>query len=365
MVKIYISILLAVLFIISFSCKSPTEPPVDNKPENQWELIPELSNISVRYILKFENRLFLSGVVSNKNCKGEIWETDDGDNWTKLRNFDKAIGPMTLHGDTLYCLGDSLFRYIIPLNKWENVCQPLPLTISPQGVSEMIFLKNELFAMQNYTDAPSTHKIHFDGTVDEIFVLGYSYGGARFIKRENVTDWCYVRGRYYSGGFYTFDGNIFTKLRDGLSDKEWLNPPTNSIVIKNDTLFAGFRYPGFIKYLDNNTWKNYTDSLPIFQEHSKWYNTEPTGITFINNRMFVSTHPLGVLEWKKDSGWVQMSKGLHEYGWDNLYYPVVFLESINGILLAAYGDPGFAPWGGVGVYKYNLKKNNKMRLKAN
>lgn len=343
--------------IIFFKCNT-VEPPIEDKPiENKWEIIPELSNLSVRYILKHKGLLYLSAVVSGENYRGVIWKTNDGEKWTMIKTFEKAIGPLTTRGDTLYCLGDSLFRFIIPLNKWENICQPYPLTSDVQGVSEMIFLNDELYAMQNYTDAPATYKIYFDGSVEEIMVIGYSYGGAKFLKKENINDWCYVRGRYHNSGFYIFDGNVFTRLSDGLTEEEWLNPPQNSMKIKNDTLFAGFRYPGIIKYLNNNnTWITYTDTLPYFQEHGKWYYTEPTEVTFIRDRMFVGTHPIGVLEWKADSGWVELPKGLKEYGWDNLYYPIVFLESINEILVAAYGDPGYAAWGGVGVYKINVGK---------
>ena len=72
---------------------------------------------------------------------GVIWKTSNGTDWILLRAFNRPIGALTLHGDSLYCLGDSLFRYIIPQDKWENVCKPFPLTVSPRDVGEMIFLK--------------------------------------------------------------------------------------------------------------------------------------------------------------------------------------------------------------------------------
>jgi len=355
--KIYINYFI-ILFIMSFQSCNTVEPPIDIKTQKQWEPIQELSNLSVRYILKHDKTLYLSAVESNKDYRGVIWKTNDGNNWIMLRTFEKAIGPLTTHGDTLYCLGDSLFRYIIPLEIWENVCQPKPLTSDVQAVSEMIFLKNKLYAMQTFfSDAVATYRINFDGTVENISVLpeiGPSYGGAKFIKNLENAEYCYVRGQYYKGGFYSFNGKIFTKIKEGLTNESWIYPPTNSMEIKNDTLFAGFRYPGVIKFLNNNIWTNYSDPLPLTKEGNKIYNTEPTEITFVDDKMFVSTDALGVLEWKKDSGWIQFSKGLLSYSWVDLYYPIVFLESIKNILIASYGDPGYAPWGGIGVYKYKI-----------
>jgi hypothetical protein len=94
--------------------------------------------MDVRYILKYNNTLFLSAVSGNE-WRGIIWKSNDGENWTVMRTFEKAIGPLAVYGDTLYCLGDSLFRYIIHLDRWENVCQPNPLNTDVQAVSEMFF----------------------------------------------------------------------------------------------------------------------------------------------------------------------------------------------------------------------------------
>ncbi|MGE5457831.1 MAG: hypothetical protein ACM3RX_05715 [Methanococcaceae archaeon] len=265
-----------------------------------------------------------------------------------------------MHGDTLYCLGDSLFRYIPSLNKWESVCKPEPLTSDPQSTSEMIFLKDKLYAMQTYfANAADTYEIHFDGTVHELQMWRQNgYAGAKYIKPAGDCGWCYVRGQYYCGGFFTFDGTAFTELKNGLTSEEWNRPPTNSMAIKNDTLFAGFRKPGSIKYLNNGTWTAYTDTLPLSKNKNlklSWLRAEPTAITFVKNRLFAATHILGVLEWVKGKGWVLISDGLVKIPPPDMDYdPVVFLESINNTLVAAYGQPGYAPWGGVGVYKLHV-----------
>lgn len=359
--KLLLKLLLIVFIVLlNISCDStePTETPPDEKPK--WEVIPELENIDVRYIIKHNNTLFLTGLVTGREYRGEIWKTADGENWTIIRTFEKAVGPLAINGDSLFCLGDSLFRYIIPLNKWENVCQPYPLNTDVQAVGEMIFLENTLYAMQTlYSDAVATYRLNYDGSFDELLVYnGRSYGGAKFIKKNNINNWCYVRGQYYKGGFYRFDTNTFTILKDGLTDEAWLFPATNTMEVVNDTLFAGFRYPGIIMYLDNdNEWKDYTDSIPCRMDSILVGQIEPTEITFINEKLYTSTDILGIFEWGKNTGWINISAGLKTYNVGNatVFYPIVFLENVKEILIAAYGAPGYAPWGRVGAYRLKVE----------
>ncbi len=365
MKKIKSIVFIIIIIIISTSCSKKidiTSAPSDPN-ENKWVKIQELGDIDVNYLLKYKNTLFLAACDPQTNYSGIIYTTKDGINWTKFKEFENPIGPLALNGDTLYCLcRDSLYRYSFRSALWEGVCVPFPLNADVTSVSEMIFLDNSLYAMQTYFSATvQTYKIFMDGRIEELKVREdrINFGGAKFLKRNNTDNWCYVRGQYFNCGFYIFDGIKFHQLRDGLSDKEWVNPPTQSICIKEDTLFAGFKYPAHIKYLDNNTWKTYTDTLRqniVIKYLNSQIKTETTDIAFVNNRMFVATNCDGVLEWKGGEGWVQISDGLvsteiSEY----LYVPITFLTSVQNVLIASYGKPGFAPWGGVGVYRYIIK----------
>ena len=345
------------LFILSCDSTEPTDPPINNPAK--WEVIPALADVDVRYILKFDNTIYLTGLVTGKSYRGVIWKTTDGNNWTLMRTFEKAVGPLAINGDSLYCLGDSLFRYIILLNKWENVCQPYPLNTDVQAVSEMIFLGDSLYAFQNYFEADCVYKIRFNGEVENLASF-YSYRYfAKLIKINSHDNWCYARGRYHSGGFYIFNMDGYSVLTDGLIPEVIYNQPTNSMEIRNDTLFAGFRYPGIIKYLDQyNVWRNYTDSIPCVLDSTSLNYIEPTEITCIRDRMFVSTDVFGVMEWRSGVGWLNLSEGLKTYYVQNykVYFPIVFLENIDQTLIAAYGAPGYAAWGGNGVYR--LKINN-------
>lgn len=358
-------VLFSLALTLQLSCSSPTEPPPDDKI-TKWEVIPELAEADVRYILKHENTLYLTGLFTSREYRGSIWKTTDGENWTMLRTFEKAVGPLAISGDSLYCLGDSLFRYIISLDKWENVCQPYPLNTDVQAVSEMFFLDNKLYAFQNYFQPGSTYKIYFDGTIEDLSFYYSYFGGAKMIKKNLMDSWGFVRGMYHSGGFFIFTQEGFSVLRDGLTQQTLLNPPSNSMEIRNDTLFAGFRYPGIIKYLDeNNFWRDYTDSIPTTRLDASSPYVEPTEISCLGDRMFVSTDIFGVMEWKNDVGFVDMAEGLRTYDWSDgkVFYPIVFLENINNILIAASGAPGYAAWGGHGVYIYKLTSGNYIQSK--
>lgn len=358
--KLFFSFLVFFLILsltLQLSCSSPTEPPPDDKT-TKWEVIPELAEADVRYILKHKNTLYLTGLFTGREYRGSIWKTIDGENWTILRTFEKAVGPLAINGDSLFCLGDSLFKYIIPNDTWENVCRPYPLNTDVQAVSEMIFFGNSLYAFQSYFPADCVYKINFNGNVENLAAF-YNYTiFAKMIKKDEYDNWCYARGRYHSGGFFIFTLEGFSVLSDGLTQQVLLNPPSNSMEIRNDTLFAGFRYPGIIKYLDeSNVWKDYTDSIPTTRLDASSPYVEPTEISCLGDRMFVSTDIYGVMEWKEDVGWIDMAEGLRTYNWSDgkVFYPIVFLENINNILIAASGAPGYAAWGGYGVYKYKIE----------
>jgi hypothetical protein len=349
-------LLIVFLFMIS-GCSNPTEPPPDDI-KSKWEVIPDLADVDVRYILKYNNAIYLTGLVTGKSYRGAIWKTVDGDNWIMIRTFEKAVGPLAVHGDSLFCLGDSLFKYIIPSDTWENICQPWPLNTDVQATSEMFFLDNELFAFQNFFQPGGTYRIHFDNTIEDLSSYFGYLGGAKMIKKNEIDNWGYVRGMYHSGGFFRFNRDGFIYLIEGLTQQVILKPASNSMEIRNDTLFAGFRYPGIIKYLDeSNVWRDYTDSIPTTRLDASSPYVEPTEISCFGDRMFVSTDIFGVLEWKKGTGWTDIAEGLRTYDWSDgkVFYPIVFLEHIGNNLIAASGAPGYAAWGGYGVYRYNVK----------
>ncbi|MDP4175038.1 MAG: hypothetical protein Q8933_13770 [Bacteroidota bacterium] len=364
----------ALIMIISTVCLlilgcNTTEPVTEEIQEKSWQSIPEFADLDVRYIIKNNDKLYIAAVntaISNSSTldRGVIMETSDAISWKKIKGFHFDIGPLAFHGDTLFCLSDSLYRYH-PQTGWKGLCKyDALITSDPASMGDMIFFKDKLYVMQSvFSDLFSMYRLSYDGTYESLNVLfgKYAYGGAKFIKVEkNGNEELYIRPNYFTSGFYRFDGSTYSFVMDGLSANELNGSPINSLAVRNDTLFAGFKYPATIKVLVNNKWQLFADSLPVSKSALLFrpqLRTETTAIVFVGNRMFVATNTIGVLEWSRERGWSRMSKGLVEVGIPNIedvYDPVVFLEYFKGHLIAAYGTPGFGQWGGNGAFIYTL-----------
>jgi hypothetical protein len=375
---ITLALITSVLFLSS-NCKQDIIPPTPPLQEPQWRLVSQFATLDIRYMIQQEGTLYLSGidpavtqttVINNKTYyvgdRGLVFSTIDGIKWEKLRGFHLDVGPMTFNGDTLYCLAsDTIFRYL-PNRQWQATWATPPPMAYAAEVADIIFYKGILFGMAIPGTVKQTYRINPDGSYAELLVDQgvYQYTGAKFLKKSplNGEEIIYVRPKWTDGWFYRFDGNLFIKIVDGLSaDEMQYGSPSNSMIIKNDTLFAGFKFPGNIKIFINNKWQIYGDTLPnpesanVIQPNI--VRTEPTAIAFLGDRMFVATHSMGVLEWTGEKKWKQISKGLVPGTLPNivdstLYAPLPFLEAFNGKLIAAYGKPGYGPWGGLGVYVY-------------
>jgi len=357
-------------------CDDDVVPPITAPPP--WTIIPELAQFDIRYTLNLNGRLYvavidprvqqtetINGMTRYLGDRGVIFMTSDAITWTKLRGFPVDIGPLASHGDTIYCLAsDSIYRSFSDAGWWGAFPTPDRLR-DPSSDGDIVFYGDDLLAQQTfYANALQTFRIHPDGSYEEVFApAGQPFAGAKYFKTGSAPDEeVYLRPHWLAGGFHRFNGTTFTPLTGALSPEELASSPINSMAARGETLYCGFKSPGRIKYLSGPIWTDYTDTLPyssIAYQVAPVLRTEPTAIAFAGDRMFVATQCVGVLEWKSGSGWSNISDGLvHGVlpGVDNsdLFRPVVFLEHLNGRLIAGYGRPGFGPWGGVGAYSRSV-----------
>lgn len=383
LLKFALIILIVLFSIVNVQCSKPTEPNKKGAAKKVWQSVPELSGFSVRYIIQHDGYLYLSAVnfsvpFDNKlqyyaGERGLVYRTSDGQHWEKVFGIRHEVGPFAVLGDTLYLHCDDSVYSFHPKAGWKPKYKCPGRLKEAKSIGDMVFLGNNLYMMQSlYNSVLETYRINPDGKAEEIkgYYGLYSYAGTKFLKvMDGGNEKVYVRGAYIGWGFWTFDGSLYTKVMNGLTPGELeAYNPTNSMAYRSDTLFAAFKNPASIKILINNVWQPYSDSLP-YSESSLSYSPvlkpETTAITFVDERMFVSTQCLGVLEYKKSEGWVRMSDGLRvipevEDGRvTDLWEPVVFLESFKGYLIAAYGRPAYAPWEtsreNTGLFIYNLQ----------
>lgn len=369
MKKHIIYLLLVFAALLNFRCKdSPTGPKDDDSEpkKKDWELISTFSNLDIRYMIQLNDRIYVAAInpfYSDRDtnaARGMIFESKDALTWTKIFSTKYNVGPMAVHGDSLFFICQDSIYYYLADQGFRGKFKPPPRVSLPAEIGDMIFFKGNLYIMGAIT-APETWCVYPDGSYEIIkTMMGiFSNGGAKFIKlSQGGVEKIYVRAMY--GTFSTtiiweFDGNLFRLIENGLTQAEKdVSNPSNSLAVKHDILYAGFKSPATVKILVNDTWQTITDSLPYSKsafQLSPVLKTETIAITFYGDRMFVSTQSVGVFEWLPQKGWEQMSDGLIEHppipGVVNkdLYVPVVFLEAFNGYLLAGYGVPGYAPWG--------------------
>lgn len=156
-------LILFIACILSWQCKSTINSAISVEKEPEWEAIPEFMNLSISSIVKYEGTLFVSGKDINTR-KGSIYFSTDANNWVLLKVFNKPVGPMTINADTLFCISDSLYRYIIPIQKFETICRSQPICQDPEAIGDMVVINNKLFAMQSkFTDAVTTYLVNYDG----------------------------------------------------------------------------------------------------------------------------------------------------------------------------------------------------------
>jgi hypothetical protein len=369
---------------LNLGCKeTPTEPNTGNNdtPKTSWESITVFEKLDIRYMIQINNRIYVACInpfltsLDTNATRGMIFESKDGTTWTKIFTTKYDVGPMAVHGDSLFIICRDSIYYYLPDEGFRGKFKPPPRVQLPAEIGDMTFYKGNLYIMGSIT-APETWCVYPDGSYEIIKTMMniFSNGGAKFIKLiKGGVEKVYVRAMYGTFSYtiiWEFDGNLFHLIDGGLTEAEKnAANPSNSLVVKNDTLYAGFKSPASVKILINDTWQTVTDSLPYSKsafQLNPVLKTETTALTFCGDRMFVSTQSIGVLEWLPNKGWEQMSSGLIEHPWmldgthKDLYVPVVFLETFNGYLFAGYGVPGYAPWGSglSGNYGLFIKKIN-------
>ncbi len=364
---------LVFLFVfLLVSCAEKSIPLIPENREEQWELIPEFTGMDIRYMLFNKGKFYVA--VINPNVKysnpgrGVIFRTSDGHSWERLKEFTTDIGPMTTLADSIYVLMTDSIYYYNDNSGWKSYCETPDRMKDPTIDGDIIFLRDTLYGMVSLYVA-ETFRILRNGESQMLYPWGGTNAGAKFIKLEtDFGERVFIRPHAITGGFFEFDGVKFIKCMNGLSEKERASRnPTNSMVVKDDRLFAGFLFPGIIKYLnDADEWVSFTDTLPAHKLTNYFkpkLKEEMTALSFNGERLFVSTRYSGVLEWK-DTVWAAYSKGLRECKdepWQEEYYHLVtFLENYNGYLFAGYGQPAYAPWtnmqgnAGFGLYRRRI-----------
>lgn len=264
---------------------------------------------------------------------------------------------------TLYIIGgredhdNYIYAYTEGIGWWQKYVRPIYVFDAIES-NDMIFYNDYLYVMQGW-GYRQTFRFNPDGTCIEIKIIygsnEFNFAGMTFVKIiKNAIDIVYIRPVFGSTTpLLLFENENIIEINSGLDDKQKY-AIQNSIAVKNDTIFTGIINPSSIYVLVNNIFYPYTDSMPysinanLFDPPLK---TVPLCIALGNDKLYVGTVPVGVLEWSKENGWKKISDGLIKLGTgeyeniEDLYQPVIFLEFINNRLFAGYGEPPYSQYG--------------------
>ncbi|MFQ3598153.1 MAG: hypothetical protein SNJ66_07405 [Chloroherpetonaceae bacterium] len=361
--------------ILSFfanSCKNELPTTTKEEPSQKWEAVPILEGMDIRYTIQHNGALYV-GAVDERTKNGAVYKTQDAKNWTKVKQLGFGFGAIATHGDTLYVMGDSLYRYH-PSFGWQS----LFACFFGRIVSDMTFYKGKLYAMLDRGN-PRTLRVEMNGEWTALRPLnGYETSLARFCKiNQGDSEVVYVRPlpTAQTGIIFRFDGERFIQEPTiGLTGQEY--PTTNAMIARGDSLLLGYYVwygpgvptGGIIKSYKNGEFSNLpTDSLPLLSLNSQLENpfsTYPNSLGFQDNRLFVATSPIGVVEWiPKTRSWKNLSKGLPTISSDTTYKDffasITFLEVFKGYIVVGYGHPPFVfHLTTRGMYTYRISELN-------
>jgi hypothetical protein len=366
---------LGLILLGAGSCKEkPSE--VAQEPialPDKWAVVPELQRLDIRYTLQGNGVLYVAA-VNERTMTSAIYKTEDANTWMKMKETGFGFGAMTMRGDTLYVMNDSLYRYV-PGEGWQSLFE-FPFGNGIYKVSDMTFYKGELYAMLGAGNR-RTIKFSMDGQWTALRPFnGYEGSLVRFCKvLQGDSEVVYVRPQAATiGWLWRFDGTRFIQQPEtGLTSQDL--PTSNAMVARGDSLVLGFfcwhgretAAGGVIKSFKNGLFSSYpTDSLPLLSINPlliEPYNTHPNTLAFANGNLFVGTFPIGVVEWvSSERKWRNISKGLTTISQDTtykeFYNSISFIESFKGRLFVGYGNPEFRFWetNGRGLYVYQIPK---------
>jgi hypothetical protein len=309
----------AFFLLLIVSCT--TEPNSGSGDEKtKWENIPELDGVDVWDVKIYNDELYIAG--RDINGKGVIYKSTDGVNWEGVApaigdSLNYGVGAIEFYNNNLIACATGKPIYTVINDKVKPLTKPLM-----NDVREMIVdSENNILVgsyrpsiVYNYVTNDSIYKVYdllFTGSQGECYKQPGTQGSvsvSSFLREKN-TDAILIGNFSLNYHFVTLfkNGTIECFPTDGLSSEDRFHG-CHDILYINDILFvAGGK--GTIKYLNNNEWKTYGDSLPKTPDN---IFTVPTAITYdeTQNEIYVAVNYVGIVKWDRNSGWIKLNDGL-------------------------------------------------------
>ncbi len=319
-----------------------SEPPDDEGKIKRWEKISALDGLDIWDVKIYNDEIFIAG--RDINNRGVIYKSSDAINWQAVNtsvgdSLDRGVGAIDFYNGNLIAAFTGKPVYLVTTECVTPLTEPIL-----NDVREMIVDRENNILIGTignyyctYFNSGSEFKVY-----DSLFVPPSEYGCfkqsaiveigiTKFLLNENSDN--ILLGNYYSNHFVTafFNKSINCIETGGLSFYDKLLG-CQDIIFINDTLFAA----GYssIKYLDQNEWKVYADTLPKTPDG---VHTIATSMAYdeVMKEIYVAANYIGVLKWVKSLGWVKLNDGLQSFqGFYDFIPDIIYFKHI---LLLTYG----------------------------
>ncbi|MDP2365925.1 MAG: hypothetical protein Q8M94_19410, partial [Ignavibacteria bacterium] len=312
--------IMVIFLLLVTACTN--EPSVDDKPEKKWKNIPELDGIDIWDVKIYNDEIYVAG--RSIDGKGIIYKSTNAINWTIYNtaikdSLDRGVMAIDFYNGNLIACFTGKPVYLVTSDHVTPLTKPIL-----NDVREMIVDNENNILIGSflpgffckYISSDSTYNIY-----DSLFTpssggcskqAGISGGisVSKFLKDINSGDILI--------GNFSFDYHFVTAFSnrtidcyptDGLSPIDRFHG-CHDIIFINDTLFAAGK--ANIKYLDQNVWKTFGDSLPKTIDSGL---AIATSIAYdeVKQDIYVSANYIGVVKWFKNSGWKTLNEGLESF----------------------------------------------------
>jgi len=333
--------LLIIATLLIQSCNKPTEPH-DSKTET-WQKIADLEGVDVFDVKIHNNEIYIAG--RDLNGKGVIYRSSDAINWEVFNpsigdSLDWGVGAIDFYNGNLIACFTGKPVYIVMTDKISPLTKPIlndvremivdnngNILIGTTGESYHLkyATKDSILNIYDSLSTPSTGGCYRQTAIVPIAVSKFLMSASH----DNI-----LIGNYsFNNHFVTVFGNAMIDCfpTEGLDQNEKYFG-CHDIIYIDDTLFAA----GYasIKYLNQNEWKTYGDTLPKTPDSVL---TIATSIAYdeIKNEIYVAANYIGVVKWVKNSGWTKLNNGLESFqGYYDFISDIVYFK---GKLLLTYG----------------------------
>lgn len=348
-------ILTVASILLTGGCKeNAVDPP--NTDTTIWKEVEQFRGVDIRYMTVYDGTLYVSAVRHSSGLEkytNALLRTQDGKTWDTLKTFERWIGPVAFHGDTLTILEDARTWKYHPSFGWKMFWAHY---MTANFARDMIWLNNRLFVFENAFKMGYTYGGEYN-LIDSIYLVSvtrfipFNYKG----KEVGITRPFYV----FKDGITMFDGASFMEIMDGVGGDENYLANYPSLLNHEGVLYAGFNSPSRIKKWLNERWINCSDTLPPAPHATDFHPNllnRPTSVAIVRGKLFVGTEWTGVLV-QTSSGWKNIASGLPlafpDYPDNAMYLTVTQMQTFKNSLFVGYGEPWSAPvTGGRGLYVY-------------